>query len=53
MTLKAGRVRMKSGEDISGYALGDMTSTVYSVNGGMEDWAYGASWDSEADGTIY
>lgn len=22
-----------------------MTSTVYSVNGGMEDWAYGAGFD--------
>jgi len=25
-----------------------MTSTVYPVGGGMEDWAYGAGWDNKA-----
>jgi hypothetical protein len=30
------------------YRLGDMTSTVYWVNGSFEDWAYGAGWDKEA-----
>lgn len=30
------------------YVTGDMGSTVYPVNGGMEDWAYGASWDPAA-----
>jgi hypothetical protein len=27
------------------YILGDMSSTVYPVGGGLEDWSYGASWD--------
>ena len=31
---------------ISQYVLGDMSSTVYPVGGGMEDWAYGAGWDN-------
>lgn len=26
------------------YPVGDMGSLVYPVNGGLEDWAYGASW---------
>lgn len=30
------------------YPVGDMGKTVYSVNGGLEDWAYGASWAKEA-----
>ena len=34
---------------LDNYILGDMTSTVYAVNGGMEDWSYGAGWDF--DGT--
>lgn len=28
----------------SAYPVGDMGGLVYPVNGGMEDWAYGASW---------
>jgi hypothetical protein len=24
-----------------------MTSVVYPVGGGLEDWAYGAGWDTE------
>ena len=35
---------------IRDYVLGDMSSTVYPVNGGMEDWAYGASWDDQNNG---
>ena len=27
------------------YKTGDMSSTVYPVRGGMEDWAYGGSWE--------
>jgi hypothetical protein len=27
--------------------MGDMTSVVYPVGGGMEDWAYGAGWDTQ------
>ena len=32
---------------IPDYLLGDMTSTVYPVNGGLEDWAYGGSWEND------
>ena len=39
---------------ISKYKLGDMTSTVYPVGGGMEDWGYGAGWDTQtSDGGFY
>ena len=33
--------------DIPDYILGDMSSLVYPVNGGMEDWAYAGSWENE------
>lgn len=33
--------------NIPDYRLGDMTSTVYPVNGGVEDWAYGGSWEND------
>lgn len=26
--------------------MGDISSTIYPVNGGLEDWAYGAGWDT-------
>jgi hypothetical protein len=30
-----------------------MSSTVYPVNGGLEDWAYGAGWDNrDAQATL-
>lgn len=29
------------------YVIGDMTTTVYPVNGGLEDWSYGCSWDTK------
>ena len=30
-----------------------MSRTIYPVGGGLEDWAYGASWDTkEEDATI-
>lgn len=32
-------------DPIRKYVLGDMTTTVYWVNGSFEDWAYGAGWD--------
>ena len=38
-----------SGSNIAKYQLGDMTSTVYPVGGGMEDWAYAAGWDFDKD----
>jgi hypothetical protein len=30
---------------ITPYIMGDISSTIYPVNGGLEDWAYGAGWD--------
>jgi hypothetical protein len=39
-----------AGYTINPYVVGDMTSTVYAVNGGLEDWAYAAGWDIR-DGT--
>lgn len=30
------------------YPVGDMGKLVYPVHGGMEDWAYGASWSGQA-----
>lgn len=39
-------VSLDSNSTIKKYILGDMTSTVYPVGGGMEDWAYGAGWDN-------
>ena len=37
------------GTSIIEYLHGDMTSIVYAVGGGLEDWAYGAGFDY-ADG---
>lgn len=34
------------------YAQGDMTSVVYPVGGGLEDWAYGAGWDHGPDAAV-
>ena len=28
--------------------MGTMHDVVYDVNGGFEDWAYGASWDKDS-----
>jgi hypothetical protein len=38
---------LSTADPIYKYRLGDMTSTVYWVNGSFEDWAYGAGWDKE------
>ena len=38
------------------YTLGDISSTIYPVKGGLEDWAYGAGWDNSTSGgksTLY
>jgi len=37
----AGRVKGAEGK----YKVGTMTDAIYAVQGGMEDWAYGASWE--------
>jgi len=29
------------------YTTGPITDIVYGVEGGMEDWAYGAGWENE------
>mmetsp|Transcript_34259 Transcript_34259/g.25327 ORF Transcript_34259/g.25327 Transcript_34259/m.25327 type:complete len:180 (-) Transcript_34259:927-1466(-) len=49
---EAGRHIKLEGKYIDDYVLGDMTSTVYPVNGGMEDWGYAAGWDFGDDATI-
>ena len=47
MQEKAGQLNFKndSRQNTRQYVLGDMSSTVYPVGGGLEDWAYGAAWD--------
>lgn len=37
-----------AGPNTPAYPTGNMGKTVYPVNGGLEDWAYGASWADEA-----
>lgn len=32
---------------IDDYLLGDMTSLVYAVDGGLEDWAYALNWENK------
>ena len=34
-------------EAVPEYGVGNMSHMVYPVGGGMEDWAYGASWDNK------
>lgn len=29
------------------YHFGDISSKIYPVSGGLEDWGYGAGWDRE------
>jgi len=38
---------------IKEYIFGDISSTIYPVNGGLEDWGYGAGWDEDHDATRY
>ena len=40
------------GTTIQEYLMGDMTSIVYPVGGGLEDWAYAAGWDNQVDASI-
>lgn len=42
----------ESGTAILEYQKGDMTSIVYSVGGGLEDWAYGAGFDFALGATL-
>lgn len=37
-----------AGQYEGAYPVGDMGKLVYPVNGGLEDWAYGASWSGQA-----
>ena len=41
-----------SQEKIKQYILGDMTSTVYWVNGSFEDWSYAGGWDTASGGVF-
>lgn len=44
----------KASKYIRDYVLGDMTTTVYPVRGGMEDWGYAAGWDNQSnDATLF
>lgn len=49
MKNEAGSDIYKDTVKIRKYVLGDMSSTLYPVKGGMEDWAYGAGWDYTDD----
>lgn len=40
-----GGVEGSPSQTIEEYVMGDISSTIYPVNGGLEDWAYGAGWD--------
>jgi hypothetical protein len=44
--------KTKSGRKVVQYEMGDMTSVVYPVGGGLEDWAYGAGWDKNKDAAL-
>lgn len=34
--------------------MGDISSTIYPVHGGLEDWSYGAGWDTNGgDATLF
>ena len=35
--------------EIADISYGAMTDTVYEVDGGMEDWAYAASWENDVN----
>ena len=41
-----------SGYTVNIYDLGDMTSVVYPVGGGLEDWSYGCGWDLAKGATL-
>lgn len=41
-----------NGERVEEYPYGDMTSVVYPVGGGLEDWAYGAGWDTAKNAAL-
>ena len=34
------------------YEIGDATSTSFSLQGSLTDWAYGAGWDNTTDATL-
>jgi hypothetical protein len=45
-------IQATSNSVIRQYPIGDMTSTVYPVGGGLEDWAYGAGFDKTEGATL-
>mmetsp|Transcript_11442 Transcript_11442/g.11452 ORF Transcript_11442/g.11452 Transcript_11442/m.11452 type:complete len:178 (+) Transcript_11442:457-990(+) len=53
MISEAGSKIKKGNQYIDDFELGDMTTVVYPVNGGLEDWAYGAGWDEGSDATVH
>ena len=44
-----GTLTPKDSRPIDEYIMGDLSSTIYPVNGGLEDWAYGGGWDTYGD----
>ena len=46
--LSGGRIVSKTPE-IDEYIFGPISTTIYPVNGGLEDWAYAAGWDTYPD----
>ena len=47
-TIAAGMRAFAGGFDEGLYPVGRLNTVVYGVEGGMEDWAYGAGWDTES-----
>jgi hypothetical protein len=46
--LSGGRIVSKA-PAIDEYIFGPISTTIYPVNGGLEDWAYAAGWDTFPD----
>lgn len=39
---------------IEQYVFGDISSTIYPVSGGLEDWGYGGGWDNtDPESTLF
>ncbi len=54
MKNETGGVINKGRTSIDEYIIGDISSTIYPVNGGLEDWGYGAGWDYEnSEATLF
>jgi hypothetical protein len=43
-----GAIHKPNLRQIEEYVMGDISSTIYPVQGGLEDWGYGAGWDHDS-----